>query len=542
MKWLLSFFLICNMLQMAGQEARIPRAVKQAMDRVDSNRIRAHIAYLADDRLRGRKPGTEGYQMAVDYVIDQFRKMGVKPGGDQGAYTQKLIIRSSVLNNASVQGLLTDDKGNKDSLVFQNDIIPQPHPLKETTSGSGQLVFAGYGVDIPGGYSDYAGLDVRGKIVVVIPGVPEGLSSTIAAHFTGPGQKIMTAADQGATGLIYAIPGSNQAARNNIEYQSYVALNDTKTKAYSMRFNGEFDILATATRSFLQRIFMGSGHSLESTLASLKRNTPASCTIPYSLSLSYRTGHTDFESYNVIGLIPGSDPVLKNEFVVHTAHLDHVGVGKPVDGDSIYNGAHDNASGTASLLEIARIYKTQGASAKRSILIALLTAEEMGLLGSYYFASNPTVPATSIVADVNTDMPTVIAPLLSIVPLGAEHSSLLGNVTFAAKELGLDIEKDPEPEQNRFIRSDQYGFVLNGIPALHVKYGNKTTTPGVPLDPVVKKWRAKYYHQPADDIHGVFDFGAACVYVRLNFLIGYSIAQTKARPVWNPGDLFGAAN
>jgi Zn-dependent M28 family amino/carboxypeptidase len=195
----------------------------------------------------------------------------------------------------------------------------------------------------------------------------------------------------------------------------------------------------------------------------------------------------------------------------------------------------------ASLLEIARVYRTSGAKPKRSVLIVMVTGEEMGLIGSAYFAANPTVPRNAIVADVNTDMPTLIAPLLSVVPLGAEHSSLMNHVQFAARHLGLDVEKDPDPSENRFVRSDQYSFVLNGIPALHIKYGNKSDIPGFDLIGFVREWRAKYYHQPADEINGIFDFAAAKTYVQLNFLISYSIAQTTARPEWNKGDLFGVA-
>jgi Zn-dependent M28 family amino/carboxypeptidase len=277
---------------------------------------------------------------------------------------------------------------------------------------------------------------------------------------------------------------------------------------------------------------------MQQVLGDIKKGKPSSFEFGYSISISYATTHNDIESYNVVGLIPGTDKVLKNEYVVHSAHLDHVGIGRAVAGDSIYNGAHDNASGVASLLEIARVYKSSNAKPKRSVLIVMVTAEEMGLLGSSYFAANPTVPKASIVADVNTDMPTVIAPLLSVVPLGAEHSSLMNNVKVAARYLGLEVEKDPEPNENRFVRSDQYSFVMNGIPALHIKYGTKTNIPGFDLVAFVKQWRANYYHQAADGINGIFDFAAAKTYVQLNFLISYSIAQTTVRPKWNDGDLF----
>ncbi|MCU0395712.1 MAG: M28 family peptidase, partial [Chitinophagaceae bacterium] len=496
--------------------------------------------YLADDKLKGRLPGTEGYQTAVDYVSEQFRAMGVQPGGDQGLYTQKMILRRSVLQNKTATAVLLDNAGNRDTLAFQELYTPAPHPMLASTSAEAQLVFAGYGVEIPGQYSDYDGIDVKGRIVVLVAGAPQGLHSTLSAHFSNVGNKVQAAAAKGAVGVVLINPAARPAVNPQAAIQGTVALDPGKTQAYGRGFTGNLPVLVNGTGALLNRLFMASGRNLPEVLAAIRKRQPSSFALPYTLSVSYKTSHTDFESYNVVGLIPGSDPKLKEEYVVHTAHLDHVGVGRVVNGDSIYNGAHDNASGVASLLEIARIYKTSGAKQRRSVLIVMVTAEEMGLLGSSYFAANPTVPKNSIVANVNTDMPTVIAPLLSIVPLGAEHSSLMGHVQFAAGHLGLSIEQDPEPSENRFVRSDQYSFVMNGIPALHVKYGNKSDIPGFDMVAYVKQWRAKYYHQSADGMDGIFNFTAAKKYVQLNFLISYSVAQTTQRPVWNAGDLFGA--
>lgn len=509
------------------------------MNRIDTNVIRSHIAYLADDKLKGRLPGTEGYQMAVEYVIEQYKKMGVSPGGDNGGYTQKLVIRKSVVNNASAWAVLEDKSGNKDSLAFQRDFVPMPHPLKPDASAGGQLMFVGYGVEIPGMHSDYAGVDVKGKIVVMISGAPDGLSSTLTAHFSNTGNKINTAAAKGAAGVILINPAIRLTPNPNQVIQSNVSLDPAKTVSYTRGFAGNVGVALTGSKSLLNRLLMNSGKNITQLLADIKAKKQSSFELPFTLSAGYSSTYTDFDSYNVVGIIPGSDKQLKNEYVVHSAHLDHLGIGRAVNGDSIYNGAHDNASGVASLLEIARMYKTSGAKPKRSVLILMMTGEEMGLIGSSYFAANPTVPKSSIVADVNTDMPTVIAPLLSVVPLGAEHSSIMNNVKFAAGQLGLEIEKDPEPNENRFVRSDQYSFVVNGIPALHIKYGNKSNIPGFNLVDFVRQWRAKYYHQSADGIDGIFNFTAAKTYVQLNFLISYSIAQTAARPVWNEGDLFG---
>lgn len=535
-------FLITGLItvQACAQQVTISKNVKDAMNRIDTNTIRSHIAYLADDRLKGRLPGTEGYQLAVDYVVEQYKKMGVQPGGDAGGYTQKLVLRKSIVQNASAFALLKDDKGNADSLVFNREYVPAAHPLKTSTAAEGKLVFAGYGLDIPGVYSDYTGIDVKGKIAVIITGAPDGFHSTITAHLSNGGNKFNTALAKGAIGAIIINPNSRGGANPSVILQSNVALNPDKTLAYTSGFNGKLGVVLMGTRNLLNRLFINSGKNLSQVLSDIKNKRSSSFDLPFSVQCGYNTAHNDFESYNVVGLIPGTDKVLKNEYVVHSAHLDHVGVGRVVNGDSIYNGAHDNASGVAALLENARIYRSSGVKPKRSILIVMVTAEEMGLLGSFYFADNPTVPKNSIVANVNTDMPTVIAPLLSVVPLGAEHSSLMKNVEFAASQLGLEVQQDPEPNENRFVRSDQYSFVRNGIPALHIKYGNKSNVAGFNLVDFVKQWRAKYYHQAADGIDGIFNFTAAKTYVQLNFLISYSIAQTAARPGWNSGDLFGA--
>jgi len=521
-----------------AQQLKIDSRTRIAMNKVDTSSIKSHIWYLADDKLKGRLPGTAGFQLAVDYVTDQFRKMGLQPAGNSGKFTQSLIIRKSTLLKATVMSVIRDEAGNDDSLIYGKDITIQPHPLISKQQLNAGIVFAGYGIEAPSlGINDYENLDVKGKIVIVMREVPDGLPSTLTAHFGNQASKMKMAANNGAIGLLLVDKNLSFPAGN---VSSNVAMSPDKSEAMSWNYSGkDIRVMGSISLATLRLLFRNSGKNLQALLNSLKQKKNASCALPGSLQLSFESIHEDIVSDNVAGMIPGKDPVLKNEYVVHTAHLDHLGIGRAVNGDSIYNGAHDNASGISSLLEIARIYKQARLQPKRSVLFVLVTAEEMGLLGSSYFASNPSVPKNNIVANVNTDMPTVIAPLLSVVPLGAEHSSLLNDVRFATNYLGLDIEKDPEPEQNRFIRSDQYSFVMQGIPALHVKYGNKMITPGISLTTIVQPWRAKYYHQPADGIDGIFDFEAAKRYILLNFLIGYSIAQNKTRPSWNNGDVFG---
>ena len=528
------FLLYCHGF---SQEPTITPAMRKAMGAIDTSEYKAHIVYLADDALRGRAPGTEGYKMAVDYVTEEFRKMGVLPAGDNGGYTQKFNLRRSSIEAGSQKIIMGDNKGNTDS-VFRTDLIVSPHPLKTSIDiENAPIVFAGYGVDIPGKHSDYQNIDVKGKIVVVLRTTPEGLLSTYGAHFANVGYKMALAKSKGAVGLIVASPTPGPMPPVGGPLNN--AMNSDKTVAYGSRHTGDVDVFITASNNFLRTLFMNSGKNLDEVIADLKAGKLQAFDLNKNLSVQFRSKHSDVETWNVVGMIPGTDSKLKNEYVVHTAHLDHVGVGKPVDGDSIYNGAHDNASGVASLLEIARLYKKSGVKPKRSILITMVSAEESGLLGSAYFASNPTIPKTSIVGNVNTDMPTIIAPLLSIVPLGSAHSTMAKHVNFAAKTLKLDIEEDPEPEQNFFVRSDQYSFVKEHIPAVNCKYGSKSNIPGFDLREYIKQWRAKYYHKPQDQLDGgIFLYSAAQTYIQLNFLISYSVSMDKDRPRWNDGELF----
>lgn len=522
-----------------SQMVKLDSKTKRALDRVDKEKIKDHISYLADDKLKGRQPGKEGYQMAVDYVVNQFSEMGMTPAGDNGTFLQKLVLRKATVNNKISKAELIDRMGNVDSLAVGKDIYIVPGVLQTEVSVEAPMVFVGYGIEIPGKYSDYDKIDVKGKIVVFLNGSPPGLDlpSTIMAHFNNPASKMKIATQKGAIGAIIA--STSATAVMNSSSTTTAALNPAKTTAYGRSVAGNLSAAARVPFATLQRLFFNSEKNLQHVLDDLKKGSPSSFDLSTSLRLKYSSLFNDIESYNVIGKITGSDKKLKEEYVVHTAHLDHVGIGKPVEGDSIYNGAHDNASGVSALLEIARLYKQIGSTPLRSILIVMVTAEEMGLLGSAYFAGNPTVAKSQIVADVNTDMPTLIAPLLSIAPLGAEHSSLVDNVDFACKQLGIIRQQDPMPEEVRFVRSDQYSFVLQGIPALHVKYGTLTKDNSFDLVSFTKKWRDENYHRPSDEITIGFDFDAAKKYVQLNFLISYSVAQSPARPRWNEGDFFG---
>ncbi|QCR23119.1 M28 family peptidase [Pontibacter sp. SGAir0037] len=541
MKRIYSLLLLGGLLYAGNafsQEVKLEKKVEKSLKKVKPNDIKNHIAYLADDKLKGRLPGTEGYQMAVDYVIGKYTAMGIEPAGENGTYLQRVRIRKSVVA-PSATASFSNATGTEETLAYGKDFALYPNLEEQNVTANVPLVFAGFGISAPDmGYDDYASVDARGKIVVVFRGAPASFPSTVASASMDTQVILQTAADHGAVGVIMA--SSNPTAPvGNLQRGVNSVMGPDGKVAVSRTFNEQIKLFGLVTEPVFQKLVQGSGLETEKTIASLKAGTPVSTALTTSLKASYTSSYEDIESYNVVGRITGSDPQLKNEYIVHSAHLDHVGIGRPINGDSIYNGAHDNASGVASLLEIGKIYSRIKAKPKRSVLLVMVTAEEMGLLGSAYFAKNPTVPKENIVADINTDMPTIIAPLLSAVPLGAAHSTLEQQVMQASAYLGIDIEEDPEPEQNRFVRSDQYSFVSNGIPALHIKYGNKTADGKNNLDQFVKEWREVYYHKPQDGMDGIFDFEAGKRYVQLNFLIGYLVAQSSERPSWKPGDYFG---
>ncbi|WBO85748.1 M28 family peptidase [Hymenobacter yonginensis] len=498
------------------------------------------MQYLADDQLRGRQPGTSGYKMAVDYVVAQLQQRGVQPAGENGTFLQTVQLRRAI-TEAGATLRLTPATGPASALVYGTDFTLYPNPEQPKTAVEAGLVFAGFGISAPElGYDDYAGLDARGKVVVLTRLEPTRFPDAVRLYNADLLTVLQTAARHGAVGVLLAAPKTTTKLPDPPKGLVSVLGADGKV-VVSRSFQPQIQVAGFISAATLQRLFAGAATDTTRAMAALRAGKPASVALLPRLAATQRSRYQDVTSYNVVGKIEGADPQLRQEYVVHTAHLDHLGVGTPVAGDSIYNGAHDNATGVTTLLEIAGVYQQLKPKQrpKRSVLLTVVTGEELGLLGSAYFARNPTVPREKLVANVNTDMPTIIAPLLSVVALGAENSTLAAPVAEAARALGVTVEADPEPAQNRFIRSDQYSFVTQGIPALHIKYGNKTADGRNNLSEQVQKWRAVTYHKPQDDINGQFDFEAGKTYVQLNFLVGYLVANSAQRPTWNPGNFFG---
>ena len=522
----------------------IPAEAQKLARAVQPERIEATMRYLADDKLEGRKPGTPGFELAAQYVEEQFKKLGFKPMEQGGTFRQKVPLRRAQLREAGSTMVLTPSRdgvaGTEESLVYGKNFVLSPQFGQEISTVSAPVVFVGFGVSAPElGYDDYANIDVRGKIVACFNGAPALFPSNQRAYANSAKPEV--AAAKGAVGMItFSLPTDMMARiQANAPRTRQALYKWTNANGEAQRVFPALKVIASFGDSAARKLFAGAGTSFEQARITANKSQPQAFPLNLSARATTQTElNDDLVGENLIGLLPGSDPALKNEYVVYVSHLDHLGITKPVNGDSINNGAHDNASGVAINLESARLFTLLPKAPRRSILFAVVTAEEMGLLGSDYFASNPTVPKEKIVANLCLDMPFFFHPLLDIVPYGVEHSSMAGAIQAAAKFVGVGIAKDPIPEQSVFMRSDHFSFVRQGIPAVFVKSGSTTgdARDGTALN---LAWRATTYHTPKDDMNQPFDWNAAARHVQLQFLIGYLTAQADTRPVWNQGDFFG---
>ncbi len=518
----------------------IPADVQAVARSVQPANVEKTMRYLADDKLEGRKPGTRGYELAAQYVEAQFKTLGFKPMGQNGTYRQAVPLRRAQVREAGSTMAITRDGTTEQKLMYGKNFVFSPQFGQEVSTVSAPVVFVGFGVSAPElGYDDYASIDVKGKIVACFNGAPATFPSNQRAYSNSAKQEV--AAAKGAVGIItFSLPTDMMARIDaNAPRTRPPAYKWVDPRGQVQRTFPALKVIASMGDSTARTLFTGAATSFNNARIAASKSQPQAFPLNVSVQATTQTElNNELVGENLIGLLPGSDPTLKNEYVVYVSHLDHLGITKPVKGDSINNGAHDNASGVAINLEAARLFTLLPKAPRRSVLFVAVTAEEMGLLGSDYFASNPTVPKKDIVANLCLDMPFFFHPLLDIVPYGVEHSSMAGAVQAAAKFVGVTIAKDPIPEQSVFMRSDHFSFVRQGIPAIYVKSGSTTgdSRDGTALN---LAWRASTYHTPQDDMNQPFDWNAAARHVQLQFLIGYLTAQADARPVWNKGDFFG---
>ena len=492
----------------------------------------SHIQYLADDKLEGRDTGSPGFEKAAAYMADQFRAAGLQPAGADG-YRQPIdfdVVR--IDETRSSLDLLRD--GTVEPVKLGDDAIlgVNSHAAEHVEAGA---VFVGYGLTVPElSYDDLAGVDVKGKIVVYVTGGPAGLPGPIKAHYESGEQRRKALANAGAIGTIsIGNPKAAEVPWSRVAGSRFQPRMDLRDPGNDVAPPVQVGIVFNPERA--EMLFRGSGHTFQEILAALNADKPLSH-FPLAVRIRARLAMTrsQAKSENIVGVLPGSDPGLRNEYVILSAHLDHLGIGAPVNGDSIYNGAMDDASGDASLIEIARAIKNSGAKPKRSILFLSVTGEEKGELGSQYFAAHPTVSGP-IVADINMDMYLPLFPLKYLEVQGLGESTLGDDIRVVCEQTGVEVQADKEPEHNRFIRSDQYSFIKKGVPALAFKFGY---IPGTPAERIFKAWYAERYHAPSDDLSQPVDVAAAAQFNAILEKLAVRVADAAQRPAWKPDSFF----
>lgn len=504
-------------------------------------RVRAHMEFLADDLLEGREAGTRGYDVAAKYVASVLQTYGYEPAGASGTFFQPVPLLESRLT----KGELTFVPKGGDPVVFDlpAEAAVAPSHLRSAFDVTAPLAYVGFGVTAPElQYDDYAGIDVRGKIVLLLRNAPSPFPSEPRAHYASLDQKLQNAADHGAVGvLIMALPSDLKRFPWERVVQVVTEPLMTWVDAQGQPANQHPGLHGGALLgpAGATKLFAHSPTPLDEVYAAGESGKPQSFELPVTVTIKGTTAHEKKSSPNVIGLLTGGDPALSKSYVVLTAHLDHTGIGPAVAGDTIYNGAYDNAAGSAILLEVARAMAAARERPRRSVLVTFVTAEEKGLLGSDYFARNPTVPPDALVANVNLDMPVLQWPLADVVAFGAESSSLDAVVAQAVKSAGLKLSPDPLPNENLFVRSDQYSLVKQGVPAVYLMPGFTSSDPQKDGGKMLGSFLAGHYHRPSDDLSLPMDLSAVETFTQANYLIAVAIANDPEAPAWKPGNFFG---
>ena len=493
----------------------------------------AHIKFLASDDLQGRNTGSEGHLKAARYIASEFERSGLKPAGTSG-YLQPVKFDVKQIEEAQ-SSLSIAQQGKTLPLVLGDDATLGMRGDIQPSTEAG-AVFAGYGLKVPeNNYDDLAGLDVKNKIVVFLSGGPSSIPGPLKAHYSSAGERWKYLKAAGAVGIATIqnpksmdIPWSRQRLALTMPAMSLAdpSLDESAGLRLTITINAEH----------ADKFFQGTGHTIAEILAAADGDKPLPhFPLAVNIVAKVQVKKSQVESQNVAGLLTGTDPKLKNEYVVMTAHLDHIGVGQPINGDSIYNGAMDDASGIASILEISRLLHESNAKLRRSVLFLAVTGEEKGLQGSRYFAAHPTVNEKNIVADINLDMFLPLHALHYIEAQGLAESTLGDDIRTVASEAGVQVQADKEPQRNLFIRSDQYSFIRKGVPALAFKFGY---LPGSPEERLHKDWLKNRYHAPSDDLNQPVDKPAAAQFNQIILNLVSRVANANGRPQWKADSFF----
>lgn len=503
---------------------------RPGLDAIRADALSAHVRFLADDLLEGRGTGSRGHAIAARYVASQLQAAGFAPAGEGGSWFQTVPMLGWTVD-ASKSAVELDGR----ALEYGKEMIVRPPAGTAGAEVEGELFFAGYGVSAkPLGYDDVPS-DLKGKIAVVLYGAPAFPDVAARAVYSDSLEKAKLLAARGAIGVITVLTPEISKHLPFAFFVRQAAFEMMTWREGAKAGSGSPLPSAIVPAELLQRLLAKSGHDAAQVLA----EGSAARLRPFALGLR---GHLrvaaqvrSFTSENVVGILRGQTA----ESVLLSAHLDHLGIGAAIAGDAIYNGAGDNASGCAAVLEQARAFSALRTPLRRSVIALFVTGEEKNLIGSDYFAGHPTVPVESIVADVNIDGAEWRWLPHDLIFLGAEHSTLMRAAQAASAPLGLSISADNEPEQVFFIRSDQYSFVRRGIPSVFPSAGWKDERGGVETNKAIDgRWTKERYHRPGDEWDPSWSGENMLPLTRAGFLLALSIAIDPQRPRWNPGDVF----
>jgi Zn-dependent M28 family amino/carboxypeptidase len=507
---------------------------------ISGDRMRAHVKFLSSDLLEGRGPGARGGDLAAAYIATQFALDGLKPAGDNGTYLQRVpLVGATTQPDATV----TADRDGKDiQFRWLDDFVGVTNAQKPDVQIDGDVIFVGHGIVAPEyQWDDYKGVDVRGRIVVLFTNEPTsddpkffgGKALTYYGRWT---YKYEEATRRGAQ-AVFIIHTTPTAGYSYDVVRSSWGREDGQVKLepgeYGLGFAGWF------SKDAGDKLFGLSGHNVDEMLKLTESRDFHPMPLGIHIRGNFPTKLRQIESSNVIGIVEGSDPVLKNQAVVFTAHWDHLGIGTPVNGDAIYNGAVDNGTGCGIILELAHAWASLAHKPKRSAIFMAVTGEEEGLRGSAYYAAHPFIPAGRTALDVNYDALFPAGLVRDVSAAGGERTTVWPVVLEVARRMNLTIKPDAHPEQGSYYRSDHFSFAQAGVPAFSIDEG--TDFVGKPADfgeKLFDDYNDHHYHQPSDEFHEDWDFSGLAQAARFGMNIAIAVANESSLPTWQPGDEF----
>ena len=526
-----------------GTTVRLPGAAFNALETINPEHIRWHVRFLSHDLLEGRGTGQRGGDLAAEYIATQFAEYGLKPAGDHGTYMQRVPLVGITTLPDSQFSLIPKKKGEAMNLRALDEYVAYDQTQQPQSDVDAEVVFVGYGIEAPEyNWDDYKGVDVRGKILLMLVNEPtsddpkffKGKSLTYYGRWT---YKYEEGLRKGAAGVL--LVHQTQMA----SYPWEVVRNSNSGEKSFLKLEGPaLKVASWIHFDVASRLASASGMSLEKLMASAQSRDFRPVSLGARLKAHMVSKVRNFESNNVLAILPGGDRKMADEAVMYTAHWDHFGIRPDLPGDNIFNGADDNATGCGILLEVARAFGTSAAKPRRSILFAAVTAEEQGLLGSEYLGKHPPIPAGKITLDLNYDDVKPLGAPEEVQVAGAERTNFYPIVQAMAKDFRLAIRPDARPEAGHFYRSDHFSLARVGIPSFSINEGTKfkghADSWGVQQE---SDYVDKHYHQPSDEYRPDMDFVGDSAMARFGFALGWEAAGLSKLIEWQKGDEFEAA-